>query len=345
MADLDDAPALRAGDPSGLLDAFLSTGPELRRSYDAARSVPLERWEPRSITFCAMGGSAAAADLAAVLVEGDARVPASVVRDRRLPGYCGPRDLVACISHSGATEEVLDAFRAAAERGCRMVALSAGGELEAAATQGRVPHVPLRDAPMPRAAVGALTGSILGALEASGILEVEGGVTEASTELAALAEELEPAVPEEKNPAKQVASWLGDRVPVIWGSGAAGAAAAFRWKAAFNENAEVPAFASILPELTHHEVVGWGPGRGEGFRVIALRHQGDDGALVDRVLAELEPAGPPARQVRARGSGPLAEALSLMVLGDLASSYHALAREIDPGPIEAIDRLKRRGGR
>ena len=35
------------------------------------------------------------------------------------------------------------------------------------------------------------------------------------------------------------------------------AAAAYRWKCQFNENAELPAFASVLPEADHNEVVGW----------------------------------------------------------------------------------------
>ena len=45
-------------------------------------------------------------------------------------------------------------------------------------------------------------------------------------------------------------------VPVIAGAELA-AAAAYRWKSQFNENASLPAFASPLPEADHNEVVGW----------------------------------------------------------------------------------------
>ena len=41
-------------------------------------------------------------------------------------------------------------------------------------------------------------------------------------------------------------------------------AAAYRWKCQFNENTEIPAFASALPEADHNEVVGWAAARGLG---------------------------------------------------------------------------------
>ena len=44
---------------------------------------------------------------------------------------------------------------------------------------------------------------------------------------------------------------------MIVGAGLA-EAAAYRWKCQLNENAEVPAFWSVLPEADHNEVVGWG---------------------------------------------------------------------------------------
>ena len=45
-------------------------------------------------------------------------------------------------------------------------------------------------------------------------------------------------------------------MPVVAGPGLA-AAAAYRWKCQFNENAKLPAFAAELPEAGHNEIVGW----------------------------------------------------------------------------------------
>ena len=53
---------------------------------------------------------------------------------------------------------------------------------------------------------------------------------------------------------------LHGTVPVIAGAELA-AAAAYRWKCQINENADLPAFASALPELDHNEIVGWAAAR------------------------------------------------------------------------------------
>ena len=60
----------------------------------------------------------------------------------------------------------------------------------------------------------------------------------------------------EDGEAKALARRLHGTIPVIAGAELA-AAAAYRWKCQINENAGLPAFASVLPELDHNEVVGW----------------------------------------------------------------------------------------
>ena len=46
--------------------------------------------------------------------------------------------------------------------------------------------------------------------------------------------------------------------------------------------------------------------------------------------------------ITAEGRSPLARMLDLVMLGDYASLYLALLRGVDPGPVEAIERLKER---
>jgi glucose/mannose-6-phosphate isomerase len=46
--------------------------------------------------------------------------------------------------------------------------------------------------------------------------------------------------------------------------------------------------------------------------------------------------------VEAVGETPTERVLSLVMLGDLTSVHLALARGVDPTPVEAIDRLKSR---
>jgi glucose/mannose-6-phosphate isomerase len=132
-------------------------------------------------------------------------------------------------------------------------------------------------------------------------------------------------------------------VPVVWGAEGIGAVAAARWKADLNENAKVPAFWSELPELDHNEVVGWSAGRGREFFVVALRHGGEHPDVAERFPPSIEiaaSAGAGVAEVWARGGSDLSRLLELVLRGDLVSTYLAIARSVDPTPIEAIARLK-----
>jgi glucose/mannose-6-phosphate isomerase len=345
---LDDAAALRAGDPAGIVAAFASTGEQLRRAHDAAREAAIPfAGESRSVAFCAMGGSAAAGDLVAAAFADRVRLPMVTLRGYRIPAGYGEEDLAVCVSYSGDTEETVAAFDAARERGCSVVVVCAGGALADRARDADLPVVLIpADAPVPRAGLGSLVGGVLGAMAGAGVLSgVDEEVREAAATLDALAVDLGPDHPVASNEAKEIAAWTGDRIPVMWGSEGVSAAAAWRWKTAFNENAEIPAFASLLPELDHHEIVGWTHKGGEGFCLLILREDGEHdsvSARLEATLEEVEGSGLEWREVGARGATPLARGMSLALVGDLASAYHALARGIDPAAMDPLVRVKRR---
>jgi glucose/mannose-6-phosphate isomerase len=343
---LDDAAALRAGDPQGMLAAFADIGPQLRTAYAEARTSAIPfAGEVGGVAVCGMGGSAAAGDVTAAAFADRATIPIVTLRGYGVPRGYGEEHLVLCVSYSGDTEETVAAFAQARARGCTAVAVCGGGALAAAARDADLPAVLIpTDAPVPRAGLGSLVGGVLGSLVAAGALSgVDDEVDAAATTLDRLAEELGPEAT--SNEAKDVAAWVGERIPLVWGSEGVSAAAAWRWKTAFNENAEVPSFASALPELDHHEVVGWTAKRGEGFCLVILREAGEHGrvqARLDATLEEIADSGLEWREVRARGETPLARCLSLALVGDLASAYHALARGIDPAAMGSLVRIKER---
>lgn len=293
-----------------------------------------------------MGGSAAAGDLVAAAYAEEAPVSLSVVRGYTLPAWVGRDTLVICLSYSGNTEETLAAYDEAAARGAHLVTISAGGQLAARAAQGSASHLAIApDAPQPRAALGSLVGAAIGALVASGVLEdASPELEEVLAELSGL--KLDADTLPAANRSKQVAAFVGSRIPVTWGSEGVSWPAAWRWKAAFNENAKIPAFASALPELNHHEVVGWTNSHAETFCLIVLREPGEHPSVqarLDATLPEIRDAGIEVLEVRSQaGASPLARGLELMLIGDVASAYHAIDRGIDPAPVEAIARVKAR---
>jgi glucose/mannose-6-phosphate isomerase len=76
-----------------------------------------------------------------------------------------------------------------------------------------------------------------------------------------------------------------------------------------------------------------------------LRHVDEHPSVDGRLQATLEVVGESGlswHAAHARGTSPLDQVLSLMLIGDVASIYHALEHGIDPTPIEAIDRIKAR---
>ena len=346
MTDLDDAQSLRMADSQGMLDAVLGLPRDCRAAYDAAMlSEKLPSSEGvASVTFCGMGGSAVSGDLVRSVFLERLGLPIEVSRSPVLPEHCGSHTLVVCSSYSGNTAETLSAFRSALARGCRVLVVTSGGTIAEEAAEHGVPTVLVPSGFQPRAALGHLGFASLGALEVMGILPpLASDVDEAVAVVDALISEMGPGVPTQSNPAKTLASAIGDRCPVIWGADGIGSVAAARWKTQMNENGKLPAFWSSMSELDHNEVVGWTSPFGERFFVVGLRHDGEDPQLAPRFPLSYDivrAADGQVEEVQARGTSTLARLLSLIIVGDLTSVYLAIGRGVDPTPVPVIERLK-----
>ena len=297
-----------------------------------------------SIAFCGMGGSAVAGDVLRSLFRDRLVVPVDVNRGPELPAYAGPRTLVVISSYSGNTAETLSCFEEAVARGCRVLPITSGGTLAARADGLGLGAVRIPGGYMPRAALGYLAFSLIGAMEAVGMLpSLIDDVDEATAEVERLVDMLGPDLPTDRNEAKALAERIGHRQPVVWGADGLASVAAARWKTQLNENGKVPAWASALPELDHNEVVGWHGDRGAPSFVVALRHEGEHPDVAVRFPISLEiarDAGVITEEVWATGRSTLARFLSLVIMGDYVSCYVGLRQNIDPSPIVSIDRLK-----
>lgn len=347
MIDLDDEGALRAGDPSRMLDAVTGLSRQCREGYELGRGAGRRTSTdaPSNVVVCGMGGSAVAGDVVRALFAGSSPWPVTVVRSPELPAFVGPASLVLASSYSGDTAETLACFEEAVERGARVVAISSGGRLAARCEELGAPLARVPAAMQPRAAFGYLALGSIGLLESMGILPSAGqDLEEAVAELVTQEALCAPSVPTSVNQAKQLAGAIGERVPEIWGAEGLGAVAAARWKTQLNENAKIPAFAAALPELDHNEVEGWSPGQGTRFVVVALRHEGESEDVATRFAPTIElarEAGAEVFEVWARGRSGLARLLTLVSVGDHVATYLGLGRGVDPSSIDAIARLKR----
>ncbi len=346
VVDLDDVGALQRLDAADMLGTGGALGDHVAAGYAAGiATTGLPSLEGvTSAVFLGMGGSAVAGDVLRQTFRDRLPVPVDVNRSPILPEYAGPSTLVLVSSFSGDTSETLSAAREAVRRGCRMIAISSGGQLGALCADQGIAVAPVPSGFQPRAALGHLAFAMLGALEAAGLLPpLATDVAETVASLNQLIAGLGPDVPEADNPAKDLATWLGDRIAVVWGAEGIGAVAAMRWKTQLNENGKVPAWNAAMSELDHNEVVGWVRPSGSLHSVIALRSDHEHPELAARFTLSTDiaqAAGAEIREVTVTGRSRLASLLSLIVIGDFASCYVGLRRGQDPTPVQAIAGLK-----
>jgi glucose/mannose-6-phosphate isomerase len=351
MAGLDggsatslDAAACRAVDSTGQIAEALGLSEHLRDALwrvDSARIAPVDAHG--GLIVAGMGGSSVGGRLAAGALGPRLRRPLALAMGYDIPSWIGGETLVLCSSYSGSTEETLATYDAAKEAGAPRIVATTGGALAERARADGVPVVPLPGGFQPRAAVGYL---LVTALEAAALCGAAPSLREEVEAAAALAVELAREWgPDgaEDGEAKRLARMLHGTFPVITGSGLT-ASAAYRWKCQINENAEIPAFASKLPEHDHNEIVGWA-GAERRLSAVFLEDPHAEERVTRRVDVTADIAAEGAavvERVSARGESRLERLVSLVLLGDLVSLYMAVLRGVDPVSVRAIEVLKER---
>jgi glucose/mannose-6-phosphate isomerase len=299
-----------------------------------------------SVVVMGMGGSGIAGDVLAAVGAAACPVPIVVSKQYECPEFVGPDTLVIAISFSGNTEETIAAVHHAVGAGARLVVVTAGGHLERTGREWEAPVIPLdASIPMPRAAIGAVSIPPLLVLEQMGLLDGAYDQVQAMVEhLRVRRDELTAA----QNPARRLAERLGRTLPIVYGGGALGEAAAWRWKGQFNENPKVASFANRIPELTHNEICGWGQHGDvtrQVFSLVLLRH-GFEHPQVSRrfeIVSEIcEEIVGGVYPVVAKGEGRLAQLFDLILFGDLVTLHMAELAGVDPGPVPILDEIKAR---
>ena len=343
MSTLDRS-AIGAVDSKGMLEDVLGQPHQLEDALWRVESAGLSSFDsPLGLVVCGMGGSAIGADLARGAIANRARRPLVTSREYSPPSWVGEGVLVLCSSYSGNTEETLSAYDAVGATGAERVVMTTGGKLAEAARADGVPVIGVPSGMQPRAAVAYMT---VGALEVAALAGVcdsmRGEIEAASVLLRQLVEEWGPDGDPESEP-KALASRLTGKVPVVYGAELT-TPAAVRWRAQLNENAEIPAFDGVLPEMDHNEICGWGQ---PTFTAIFLEDEDQNPRVKRRIELTadvVQAAGSPVERIASRGSTPTERLLSLVLLGDLTSLYLAVLNGVDPTPVDRIEDFKQRLG-
>jgi glucose/mannose-6-phosphate isomerase len=293
-----------------------------------------------------MGGSAIGADLVAAYTVPRCKVPLVVHRNYDLPAWArGSQTLVIASSHSGNTEETLEAFNLAASLGCRCLALTTGGKLaelcqEKGATLWRFEH-----RGQPRTAVGFSAGLLLAALTRLGLIpDLENDLREAVRAMLDQSMTLQADVPAVNNPAKRMAGQIYGRWVAVVGADQLEPVAR-RWKTQINEIAKAWAQFEALPEANHNTLAGSGnPEEALAHTMVlflrAPSYHSRNLLRTDLTKRAFMLEGLNTDFVDAVGVSPLAHQWTALHFGDYTAYYLAMAYGVDPTDIPSIEMFK-----
>jgi glucose/mannose-6-phosphate isomerase len=283
------------------------------------------------VLACGMGGSGIAGDYVHRLASAFGSEVA-VHKDYGIPPWAyRVRPLIVVTSYSGNTEEAVSSLVAAAEGGLDIVAVTTGGELARLAAAEGIPVVDLEAGYQPRAAFGMCFGALMKIVAEAGLIPDPG------VEIEAAASILDESLENSGAVVSEIASHVGARRVGILTAEPLGAVA-YRWKTQFNENADRYASASIVPELTHNELVPLAAG--DAPALVALRSGVEAAAVRQRFKLMQEAVSEPILDVVARGATDVERMLHLTVIGDLVTVAVAKAAGVDPVAVDALERFK-----
>ena len=338
---LDDLKFIHERDAQDALGLAEKQWQQLQHDYQF--SFHPER-EIQNVVVAGMGGSA----LAALIAQSwpGVSVPFEIVREYDIPRYVGANTLFIASSFSGNTEETLTALTRAEERGAIIVCVSHAGRLQEIARERGYPYIELPAATQPRYAAFYGFRAFLEVVVAAGLAghEVIDELVAASEWLKEQSAQWATTVPTAKNQAKSLAQELMGKSIVVY-SGPKLYPAAYNWKISFNENAKQVAWVNQYPEFNHNEFLGWTKQPvHKPYAVIDIRSNLEHERVQkrfevsERLLSGVRPAP---EIVRPEGDTLVRQLLWAITLGNFTSLYLALLNNLNPSPVDIIEKLKK----
>jgi len=300
----------------------------------------------KNVIILGMGGSAISADVYRNIYYNRLNCPVEVFRNYTAPAYCGKDSLVIGCSYSGNTEETLAALEDVKSSGCQVVGITSGGKLQALVNKNKWSLVKIPAGFPPRQAFGYIFTPLLYLLNPLLAKAVSPEEIDSLAQLVnSITQRNDDMVAEGKLLAKDLAFELHYKIPVIYAATPKLESVARRWKNQFQENAKSMAFANVIPEMNHNEIVSYEMDHKVINEMIVIFLESED--LHPRISARLaltkniiHDRGAKVVEIYSEGNTALEQAISLICIGDWVTYYLALIYEKDPESIVNIDFLK-----
>lgn len=350
-AFLDNREEIKKLDVDNALGSIEMLGSQVQQIWQQAQSLKVseEYRSAKSVVVAGMGGSALGTHVIQTVFKDELRIPVLVAPDYTVPHFVDKHTLVVASSYSGTTEETLSATRDAQKKGALIAGITSGGKVGELLREHHYPHLifdPIYNpCNAPRMALGYSIFGQIALFGAIGLLKLGTDEYQAVMETIAQSHLLCGAdVPQEKNPAKQLAFEMVKRIPIVVVSEhLEGMAHVFANQ--INENAKTFSEYRVVPELNHHLMEGLQfPDSNEHNLLFITAHSKlyNSGNQKRMTLTEqvIEKNHCAAQPINLTSATPLTQAFELLVLGSYASYYLALLNNQNPTPNPWVDWFK-----
>lgn len=289
-----------------------------------------------NVLICGLGGSGIGGTIISQLVSEECQLPVSVCKDYKIPSFVNQDTLVICCSYSGNTEETLEMYQQAYNKGAEITIITSGGKFAEIAQENGHKLIQIKGGFPPRAAFGLSFPQLFFAFHQYGLIS-DSFLSEMETALSLL-DEHETAIQKE---AMGVAQKLHQTFPIIYTEAPMeGVAVRFRQQVA--ENSKMLSSHHVIPEMNHNELVGWRT-ENQSLSVLIFRSEKEYYRNTARIEKTKEIAAQYTaniNEVYAKGEGRIAQALYLIHVGDWISYDLAELKQIDSVEVDVITGLK-----
>lgn len=348
--NLNDLNEIKKLDKCKVLDSIEALDKQCQQAWEEVIKIDLKDDFSviNKVMVVGMGGSALGAEMIKAIYFTRLRVPFEIVRDYDLPDYADEKTLVLLSSYSGTTEEVLAAAREAVSKKAKIMAISAGGELEKIAKEKGWTYFKINavhnPCGQPRMAIGYSVMGIIGLLAKAGVITT--GTEEIEKVIKVIRDKqlINGVNNNQGNRAKELAVELKNKIIlVLAGEHLSGNAKVFC--NTLNENAKAIGTYFLIPEANHHLLEGLTnpPSNQDNLVFLVLTSSlysqpiGKRFGVTKKVIAK---NGIKVIEVKAMTEDKLSQAFEILTLGAYICFYLAMLYGIDPVTIPWVEFFK-----
>ena len=342
-------------DVSNVLGSVEELPNQCRQAWEDAGkvAVPDSYRDVDNVVMSGMGGSGLGARVIDSVYSEQLQLPLIQIHEYHLPGFVNEGTLVICSSYSGETEETVVNAREAINRQAKWMAIGTGNTLIEMAKQVGAPYYQIdpkyNPSSQPRMAIGySIVGQLALAAKAGLIRVSKQEIGEAIAAMEKVKAESEVETVTEKNPAKQLAVKMKDKV-VVFAAAEHLVGATHTVNNQQNENAKNFCVDVQIPELNHHLMEGLKHPLPNPKNLLFVFI--NSGLYPERVRRRVELTKEVVEKngietviLEMKSAAKLSQAFELIQLGGFANFYLSILYGQNPAPIPWVDYFKTRLG-